>query len=201
MICNGTEDQDLAARCLAGSRQAWDEFYARFTSLIRSVVKRHAKYQDADREELVQNVYLSLVTALKTFDPQYPLSRFVCVVAERVCADQYRMTHAAKRSGKKVTVNHHDDVSEGAEVLASTMDDQEEALSRSQDRKFLSMALSGLGAKCRELLKLRFYEECPLAEIAQRWKVKANTLAVQTRRCLDELKARYRELTQERPNR
>lgn len=198
---NGTGDQDLVARCLSGSRQAWDEFYARFVNLIRSVVRRHAKYQDADKEELVQQVFLSLIPALKTFDPEYPLSRFVCVIAERACADQYRAIHAAKRSGKKVLLDHHDDTSEGAEVIVSNMDDQEAILSKAQDRKFLSMALSELGEKCRELLRLRFYEEYPLAEIAQLWKVKANTLAVQTRRCLDELKARYREMTREGLNR
>ncbi|MFH1113783.1 MAG: sigma-70 family RNA polymerase sigma factor [Pseudomonadota bacterium] len=201
MSNNSTEDRDLAERCLGGSREAWDEFYARFTNLIRSVVRRYAKYRDADREELVQNVYLALVTALKTYDAQYPLSRFVCVVTERVCTDQYRMTHAAKRSGKKVPLDPYGESSEGAEVLASAMDDQETRLSRSQDKKFLSEALSELGEKCRELLKLRFYEEFPLTEIAQRWKVKANTLAVQTRRCLDQLRDRYQELTQEGPDR
>ncbi len=189
-------DRILVEQCLSGSRTAWDEFHARFIRLIRSVVVRHSRFQGADRHDIEQDVFVSLITALRTYDSQYPLSRFVCVVTERVCTDEYRKSKAGKRTGTTVPVDHHDDGDEGSQMAPSSTDSQERQLSKAEDIQLLKRSFAGLGDKCRQLLRLRFYEELSLNEIGARLGTKANTLAVQTRRCLDELRALHGALEQ-----
>lgn len=191
------DDRILVQECLSGSKKAWDEFYARYVGLIRRVAARHQRVQGADGQDVVQNVFLTLFTALKTYDSQYPLSRFVCIVTERVCIDEYRRSKTAKRYGETVAVNHHDGSQEGSVQLQSKDDPHWEQLERAELLELLRGAFKSLGEKCRKLLRLRYYDELSFKEISQLLAAKENTLVVQSRRCLDELKARYVELEHE----
>jgi RNA polymerase sigma factor (sigma-70 family) len=53
--------------------------------------------------------------------------------------------------------------------------------------------LRALGAACRELLKLRYFDELSYREISQQLGASDNTLAVRSKRCLAELSAGYGE--------
>jgi RNA polymerase sigma factor (sigma-70 family) len=192
-----TDERTLVEQCLSGSKKAWDEFYARYFGLIRKVAARHHRVQASDRQDVVQSVLLTLCTALRKYDSQYPLSRFVCIVTERVCIDEYRRFKTAKRNGETVSVDHHDGSQDGSVQLPSKHDPHEEQLEREELLQFLRGALKSLGEKCRQLIQLRYYEELSFKEISKLLGAKENTLAVQSRRCLDELKARYLELEQE----
>jgi RNA polymerase sigma factor (sigma-70 family) len=189
-------DRILVEQCLSGSKPAWDEFYSRFIRLIRNVISRYTRFSGAEPHDIEQDVFVSLITALRTYDSQYPLSRFVCVVAERVCTDQYRKFKAGKRTGTTVPVDHHDNGDEGSQMVPTSTESQEKQVSKAEELQLLKRSFSGLGDKCRQLLRLRFYEDLSLNDISGRLGVKANTLAVQTRRCLDELKALHGELEQ-----
>jgi RNA polymerase sigma factor (sigma-70 family) len=70
-------------------------------------------------------------------------------------------------------------------------------LERAELLQLLRGAFKSLGEKCRKLLRLRYYDELSFKEISTLLGAKENTLVVQARRCLDELKALYVELEQE----
>ena len=140
---------------------------------------------------------MTLFTALRTYDSQYPLSRFVCIVTERVCIDEYRRSKSAKRDGETVSVDHHDGGREGSVQLQSKHDPHWEQLERAELLQLLRGAFKSLGEKCRQLLRLRYYDELSFKEISRLLGAKENTLVVQSRRCIDELKTRYVELEQE----
>ncbi|MGO9117450.1 MAG: RNA polymerase sigma factor [Desulfomonilaceae bacterium] len=184
-------DRVLVGQCLEGSKAAWDEFYARYLPLVRKVIHSHLRRSESDVQDMTQNIFLALWTALRTYDHQYPLSRFVWVVGERVCIDEYRKTVAGKRDGEHVPVNHHDHGDVGATMVRSDLETQEDEVARSELVRLLRLAFGRLGDKCRELLRLRYIEELSFKEIVPLLGAKEKTLAVQAGRCIDDLKTIY----------
>lgn len=188
------EEMALVRRCLSGSEEAWNEFYNRYVGLVRSIVRRQRIASAGDDEDTVQNVFMSLIPALKNYDPVYSLPRFVCIVAERTCIHEYRLVRAAKRDAETQPVDHHDGGEEGARILRSSGPTPEDRLIESDLRDRLRVALRALGAACRELLKLRYFEQLSYKEISRQLGASENTLAVRAKRCLAELSGWYGEL-------
>ncbi len=185
------EDQVLVSRCLSGARSAWDEFYRQYLPLVRHAVQRHGRHFGDDVHDTVQDVFVALYEDLKTYDPRYKLSKFVWMVAQRVCVDQYRKSTAAKRTGQRVPVDHHDGSSEGFMTLASHSDPVDSRLARAQLTEIVRAAFRDLGKRCKEILRLRYLEDLPFKEMAAILNTDKKTLAVQAGRCIDELRAYY----------
>ena len=185
------KDYLLVQECLRGSEEAWREFYARFIGLMKNVVRRRLNPSPADVQDLTQAAFLELTAALRNYDSQQPLHSFVCLVTERVIIDEFRKRKAAKRSADTESVEHHDNDQEGTTMVHSDLARQDEQMEKAQLSSRLRMALQELDEKCRELITLRYYEELPFGEIATMLKATENTVTVQTRRCLDKLRAIY----------
>jgi RNA polymerase sigma-70 factor (ECF subfamily) len=191
------EDRVLVEQCISGSKRAWDELYRRFIPLVRKAVQRYTRYQGADIEDVIQNVFVALFKALKTYDGLHPLSKFIWIVAERCCVDEYRMAKAAKRKGETLSidpVDHHDRDQQGSTVLKSLLDLQDQRLLKAEALQTLRLALKKLGKKCGELLRLRYLQELPFDQIEGLLGTHKKTLAVQAGRCLDELRERFAEI-------
>ncbi|MFC1836205.1 RNA polymerase sigma factor [Thermodesulfobacteriota bacterium] len=188
------EDHDilLVKECLNGSQNAWTAFYNRYVGLVRSVVKRHPWFLQHEIEDVSQSVFVSLMPALKTYDDAYSLPRFVCMITERTCIQEYRRRKAARRDGATEPIDHHDISGQGLRKIASNGSSQEQQLAQTQQLDLLRRALRSLGPRCRELIRLRFYEELPYNNIGRILGGTDNTLTVQVRRCLDDLRGRYK---------
>lgn len=186
-----SRDHALVRQCLAGSRQAWDDFYNRFFMLVAKVVRTKTRCKESDVQDLVQSVFLALYTSLKTYERQYPLSKFVWVVSERVCIDEFRKSSSAKRAGATVPLNHHDGDDDETVMVRSKSPSQEQQLADAEVRQLLMNAFKLLGEKCRELIRLRYLQELSFPEISTLLGVKEKTLAVQAGRCLQDLKDHY----------
>lgn len=184
-------DLALVRACLSGSEQAWDELYCRYVALVKSMVRRHVHRPAAwELEDITQSVFAALIPALRRYDAAYSLSRFVCVIAERVCIQEYRRSKTAKRAGQSESVDRHDG-DEGGTSLRSGDSSQEELLSQHQAQDLLRRTLKQLDSPCRELLRLRYIEELPYKEISKMLGASENTLTVRARRCLNELSSAY----------
>ncbi len=79
-------------------------------------------------------------------------------------------------------------------MIPSDAEPQDRQMERAQLASQLRMALGGLDPKCRELIELRYFQEMPFNEVAKIQGATENTVTVQTRRCLDKLKAVFQEL-------
>lgn len=186
-----SSDDVLVRECLSGCEHAWTEMYSRFYPLVRNIVKRKAGFSNPEIEDLIQTVFVQIISGLGSYDSGYSLTSFVGMLAERVSIDQFRKSRAAKRDAVTDPVDHHGDSQEGGVVLLDKDHHQEEKLSRAQQAELIKEALRRLNQKCRELLRLRFYEEAPYKDITKVFGVSENTLTVQTRRCLGELQGMY----------
>lgn len=196
---NQTANRDilLVRECLSGSEHAWTDFYCRYESIVKSVVRRQRRFSPQEVEDVTQNVFISLMSGLKTYDSAYSLSNFICTIAERVSIDEYRRSKTAKRDGRTDPIDHHDGGQEGMTIILSNVDHEEEELGKAQLVELLRHAFMRLGARCRELLRLRYYEELPYENITQIIGATENTLSVQAKRCLKELRACFDEIQRE----
>ncbi len=193
---NVDHDRDLVANCLSGSQDAWNEFYRRFSGLIRTVVVRKLATHKSGHEDLCQDVFVSMVSALKTYDFAHPLSKFVCVVAERVCIDNFRFVSAAKRSGDTQSIENENLDSDHNSSLVDRSMLQDDLFCNAELKQYLKLAFRKLAEKCRKLISLRYEQELQFREIAVIMGSNENTVTVQTKRCIDELRARYAEVQQ-----
>lgn len=191
---NDNQDLLLVRQCLEGSENAWNEFYSKFIGLMRSVVRRQGKLSDADVEDVTQSAFLALTTALTTYDSRHSLAGFVCLVTERVLIDEFRRIKAAKRKAQTEAVEHHDGGREGSTVIQADTEPQDCQMERFELVALLRTALEKLDPKCRDLIKLRYLNELPYSEIAGKLGESENTLTVRARRCLDKLRAEYKDL-------
>jgi RNA polymerase sigma factor (sigma-70 family) len=188
------QDTLLVRECLGGSEAAWQEFYTRFIGLIRSVIRRQARLTPTDVQDIEQLVFLDLTTALNNYDPGSSLPHFVCVITERVIIDEFRKGKAAKRHAETQSVDHHDGNEEGATMVESNLETQDSQVEKAELSLHLKSAMDELDARCRELIRLRYYKELPFGEIAEMLGISENTLTVQTRRCLDKLRTAFQGL-------
>jgi len=189
-------DQDilLVEECLSGSEKAWTAFFCRFDPLVRSIVRKQPWLARHEIEDLTQTVFVSLVSDLDKWDRVHSLSGFVETVTDRDCIDEYRRRKTAKRDAATNPIDLHDGGQEGFKILASDCDNQEEELEQEQEKYLLRRAFSELRERCRDLLGLRFFEELSYKEMTETLGGTENTLTVQARRCLDELRANFDEL-------
>ena len=186
-------DRLLVKECLAGSQVAWNTFYSRFVGLIRSIAKRQARLSPADVQDITQSTFLALASSLRNYDSGHSLVRFVCMVTERTVIDEYRKAKAGKRNADTESVDHHDRGEEGARMVESDIEPLDRQIERAQLTSHLRAALQKLDPRCRKLIQLRYYNELSFGEIGAIVGLTENTLTVQTRRCLEKLKALYKD--------
>lgn len=189
-------DQDilLVQECLSGSEKAWTDFYCRFEPLVRKQARRQFWLGRHEIEDLTQTVFVALMSDLNTWDRAHSLAGFVSMIAKRECIDEYRRRRAGKRDCATDPVDHHDGGEEGYRIPASNCENQEEELSQAERKYLIELAFPNLQERCRDLLGMRFYQELPYKEITVILGGSENTLTVQARRCLEELRAIIDEL-------
>jgi RNA polymerase sigma-70 factor, ECF subfamily len=188
------QDALLVKRCLGGSEEAWNSFYTRFIGLVKTIVRRRLGSHGKELDDISQEVFTTLIGSLKGYDSMYPLPKFISMIAERTCIQEYRSMSAAKRDAPTDPLTHHDDTEEGLYVPVEKSDSQEEQLAKCELSELLKHAVRNLGEKCRDLIRLRYYEDMPYKEIAALYRSTENTLNVQVKRCLDDLKGKYSRL-------
>jgi RNA polymerase sigma-70 factor (ECF subfamily) len=189
--------ENLVERCNSGDGSAWDEFYARYHPLVSSVARRLCSREPEDVEDTIQEVFINLFRALQQYDPSRSLEAYIVEIARRVRISRYRMQSAAKRGGAKrvLTPPHSSELSvRGSISVAATEKDQESALIRAQETRFLRKALTSISDRCRNLLAMRYDQDLSYKEMAAILGEKEGTLRVQVQRCLSSLSRRYEDL-------
>ncbi|MFH0824860.1 MAG: sigma-70 family RNA polymerase sigma factor [Pseudomonadota bacterium] len=189
------DTESLIRRCNQGDRQAWDEFYASYAGMINAAVGKFTWIGADEREDVVQDVFLKLIDALKTYDPSMPLAAYILEIARRVRISGLRQATALKRGGKNpgtVSLNTHDsgDPDQGVSV-PSKLDDPETLLSKARETQKLRFALSRISSACRALLELRYDRNLSYSEIAEQMGAREGTLRVRVQRCLSDLAKRF----------
>lgn len=190
-----SELESLIHRCNRGDARAWEEFYGRFHGLITSVVKRYGGPGTDEVEDMVQEVFINLFRALKSYDPSRSIEAYILAIARRVRISRLRKSSAQKRGGGNpgnAVLDALDGNSEGESVsVASSADDQETRLLKAQEERLLRRALGSLSEACQSILAMRYNQGLSYKEMAEGLAIKEGTLRVRVQRCLSSLSKAY----------
>jgi RNA polymerase sigma-70 factor (ECF subfamily) len=107
----GTGDRELAARCLAGDREAFEGLYRQHANRLYNLAYRMAGQSEAD--DLLQDVFLQAYRKLGTYKGDSSLGTWLYRLAMNLCLD-----HLRSRQGKMALVTDSLD-EEAAAPLAS----------------------------------------------------------------------------------
>jgi RNA polymerase sigma-70 factor (ECF subfamily) len=188
------QDKELVAQCLSGSQEAWSTLYRRLYRSVNFIAHWHKwGFSQDQAEEILQETFTGLITSLKAFNFDCSLETFATNIAERRCIYELRRISALKREASKDCISMHETNDEG-ELKMELVDNKPstvEELQRSEVAELLKSALNSIGDKCRQILRLKYYESYEYDEIAALLRIPLGTVASRLKRCLVELKDIY----------
>lgn len=163
---------ELLARTAAGDTAAFHRFYCETNELIRRYVASRVDGNDVD--DLVADVYVKAYRGAGRFKPQgRPAAAWLVTIARNTVA-----THHRSRSRRRLGPTGDDRLERGVEELLMERDDQAALL----------MALAELSPAHQQVLKLRFFDECSVADCASRMAMTDQAVRAMTYRALQSLR-------------
>jgi len=169
------DDADLAARFQAGETAAFDQIVAAHQQRIARLVCRLLG-EPAEVEDVVQEVFLSVLQNFKRFRAESKLSTWLAAIALNKCRSHYRRRLLRPRSLLRLAMN----------LVAPC--DQVQPSEAAEIHQELRRAVQQLPAKYREPIALRYFEEMPVGEIGQVLGISANNVEVRLTRARRKLR-------------
>lgn len=183
------EEESLVGRCLAGDAPAWESFLNSNYRTIWSIVSwRKWGFDAAEKEDVTQDVLEELIKSLGNFEFRARINTFVYRISVTTCIAHLRRKTALKRGANSRHLSIDPVTAEGDDLEIHTQGNPfgnpEELLLKRESLARMKQALAHLEAKCRDLIRFRYFKELSFRDIADKTGVKENTLVVNLRRCL-----------------
>ena len=167
-----SEDTALLARCRAQDASAFRELYRQNRTRVFCVISRMVT-NNADREEITQEVFLQIFRSLKNFKGTAKLSTWIHRITINVTLQYIR------RKRSRIRLHMDSDVGERTQPDKVALDSPEDRAIQGEQRKAVERALAALSPKKRAVLVLADFEGMKAAQIAKI--VGAPVLTVRTR--------------------
>ncbi|MFB3826838.1 MAG: RNA polymerase sigma factor [Bryobacteraceae bacterium] len=170
-------DERLVRECLDGSQEAWGTLIDRYKRLIYSIaVKYHASPDDA--ADIFQAVCLELFSEMPKLRKAGSLRSWLISVT----------THKCYHWKQKQAVTAGTDGTD-PEKVAETLAVPPELLEEAEREQILRETVAKLSPRCREMIRLLFYETpaLPYAEVARRLGLATGSIGFIRGRCLKRL--------------
>jgi len=161
-------DEALIIEFQRGSREAFDELFARYREPLYGFFRRRLATKDR-AEDLAQETFLAVIRAAVRYEPRATVKTYLYGIALKLLAAERR-----KLSGNEPQI---DDDHEPAED------------SPSDNELWVRQALEKLDSSEREILMLREYEQLNYAEIGELLRLPVNTVRSRLFRARMELKS------------
>jgi RNA polymerase sigma factor (sigma-70 family) len=173
---SATSDAYLVAQCLKGNEEAWEALINKYKRLIYSIPMKYGA-SSADAADILQSVYMELFCELSKLQKAESLKAWLMVVTSRKCFQWHRQ--------KRLEFNLDSVEEDYPEVIAVSAPEIVEA----EKEQLLRDGIAQLSPRCRELVRLLFYEQPPVpyAEVAQRVGLATGSIGFTRARCLDHL--------------
>lgn len=177
-------DARLVRECLSGNEQAWAALIDKYKNLIYSIpVKYHATPQDA--ADIFQAVCQELFLKLSQLRRIESLRSWLITVTIH---ESYRWKKKQQRwSNQELDETSEEAASGDAPGAAKAV--QHELVEAAEREQMVRESISRLPDRCREMIRLLFYEQPPLpyAEVAQRLGLATGSIGFIRGRCLKRL--------------
>ena len=159
---------DLAALCLAGDAQAWEQLARTQHRKIYGICYRFTGSQ-SDAEDLTQEVFLKMYRNLASFDPaKGGFTTWLTTLTRNLLVDNYRRSRLERAS--ESLDESYDGEDEGptkAERLTDGSKNQEQHVAGLELRAQIQEALKQVSPDLREAVILRDLEDMDYKEIAE----------------------------------
>lgn len=191
-------ERDLILACTSGDQFAWQELYKQcFPVVTRTVNWSGWSFSRAEREELVQDVFLELVEILPSFRQQSSLSTFLIQIAKNHCISLLRKKTAQKRGGGQETVPIEDVILNEKSVSISDngryLNPLEGVLNQESVLK-LKTTFDSIDEPCRKILYLRYIEDKSYNDICHILSLPMGTVCSRIKRCIIAFKEIYEKI-------
>jgi len=162
----------VARRVLAGDQTAFSQFFGDcFPRLFRFVMRRTDRNVELARD-VVQSTMLKGIRNLASYRGEASLFTWLCQIARHEFADQRSRQQTADRT--IVALENDPSVRAALESLEwAELAEPQQALERQQQRELVHAALDYLPPRYAALLEMKYVEELPVEQIAQRLGVTA----------------------------
>ena len=190
-------EANLLARCRRGETEAWDELFNRhYAAAGRFVFQLASDFSREDVEEVCQEVFLSVIKNLKSFQGGSQFQTWLFRIAANKARDYREKLHAAKRGGGQTPLSLN---AEDAET-GLTLDPPSERPSPDVDllnverAELVREALDQIGEPCREIIELRYFGDLSYDELSRELQLNPKTVSSRLSKCLDKLEVIARRI-------
>ena len=169
------DERELLARARGGDRQAQTTLYEQYiynSNAIRGLLRR-AVHEEAEREDLLQEIFLAAIRGSGEFRGDSRLSTYLFRVAQLTVLESYRAANTQKRGGHIRMVAESDWSENPAQEPSSRPLEFEEI----ETRLALDKLLEQVPEAYRGALRMRLFDELDYQQIADRLAIPLNTVA------------------------
>ncbi len=138
---------------------------------------------EIDADEITVSVFSKVLQKLELYDPSFQFKTWVLTIAQNTVIDFWRKK---ARENEDVSSNLDDNINSFAKS-------PEELLISEQDQEEIIKIVEGMEAHYREIIRLRFFEEKSIKEIAEELKISVSNTKVRIMRAKKILSALLKE--------
>jgi RNA polymerase sigma-70 factor (ECF subfamily) len=194
---NAGSESELISCCLRGDPEAWDRLFDRhYNPTARFIFQVGPEFNRDDVEEVCQEVFLSVVRHLNSFQGNSQLQTWICRIAANKTRDYRQKLHAAKRGGGQKPLSLQTEDPETGLTIdpPSSAPGPDAGLMGRERMALLREALDQVGEPCREIIELRYFGDLSYEELSRELKLNPKTVSSRLSKCLDKLEGIARTL-------
>ncbi len=156
------KEEDLHTRIQNGDKKAEEELISKFNERIFWTIKTRFRNRYQDWENLSQDSWIAILDSLRKgkFNPKKggSLENYICGIIRNIC-----------RNHSKILKSSENNVSPGDTIPDPNKTDRD--LMEEERRKIIRDSISKLKNIHQEVLRLRYFEDCSIAKIAEILKI------------------------------
>jgi RNA polymerase sigma factor (sigma-70 family) len=171
-------DRRLVAECLKGNEEAWSVLIDKYKRLIYSIPVKY-RFSPDEATDIFQAVCLELLSELPKLRKPEALPKWIIQVTAHKCLHK-------KRDKQRTEATDPNDPA----FDRSTPARAESILREAEDEHKLRQVVADLPVRCRELVRMLFFEEPsrPYHEVARILGLATGSIGFIRQRCLDRLR-------------
>ncbi|HEV8269040.1 MAG TPA: RNA polymerase sigma factor [Thermoanaerobaculia bacterium] len=179
LSATATNDVEDLERVRRGEPDGAEALFGKYSAALLRFADRMLGSR-ADAEEIIQDVFVKMITRVEQYDGQAPVSSWLFAIAANACRDRLRKT----RRAPAVPLDAAPEMSDGAEPVDGVLVAHER-------RTAVRRALASLSEEQREALVLARYHGLPYAEIARTLRISEGAVKTRIFRAVETLKSRF----------
>jgi len=190
-------EAELLAGCRRGDAMAWDRLFdAHYAAAGRFIFQLASDFTVEDAEEICQEVFLSVVKNLDSFQGESQLQTWIFRIAANKARDYREKRNAAKRGGGQPPISLQAENPETGlppDPPAATPG-PDELLMNAESAALVHESLDQLGGPCREIIELRYFGDLSYDELSATLQLNPKTVSSRLSKCLDRLEEIARKI-------